>query len=59
MPQGLPPMASGLFGYMGYDAVRLMEDALPDLKPDRLDRLPDSIFCAQRWSRSSTMSRTW
>ncbi len=42
VPQGLPPMASGLFGYMGYDAVRLMEE-LPDLKPDRLG-LPDSIF---------------
>ncbi|MEP6147902.1 MAG: anthranilate synthase component I, partial [Nisaea sp.] len=23
LPENLPPMASGLFGYMGYDAVRL------------------------------------
>jgi anthranilate synthase component I len=42
VPQGLPPMASGLFGYLGYDLVRQVEK-LPDLKPDRLG-LPDSIF---------------
>jgi anthranilate synthase component I len=42
LPQGLPPMASGLFGYMSYDMVRLVEK-LPDLKPEKL-RLPDSIF---------------
>ena len=42
LPQGLPPMASGLFGYMSYDMVRLVEQ-LPDLKPEKLD-LPDSIF---------------
>src|SRR3546814_15825692 len=23
LPEGLPPMAAGLFGYMGYDAIRL------------------------------------
>ena len=23
LPDGLPPMAAGLFGYMGYDAIRL------------------------------------
>jgi anthranilate synthase component 1 len=42
LPQGLPPMASGLFGYMSYDMVRLAEQ-LPDLKPEKLN-LPDSIF---------------
>ena len=25
LPAGLPPMAAGLFGYLGYDMVRLME----------------------------------
>src|SRR5205085_7169739 len=26
LPEGLPPMAAGIFGYLGYDMVRLMED---------------------------------
>ncbi|MFO0997199.1 MAG: anthranilate synthase component I [Alphaproteobacteria bacterium] len=42
IPPGLPPMASGLFGYMGYDTVRLME-RLPDKNPDRLG-VPDGMF---------------
>ena len=42
VPAGLPPMASGLFGYLGYDMVRQVE-TLPDLKPDKLG-LHDSIF---------------
>jgi anthranilate synthase component 1 len=42
LPSGLPPMASGLFGYMGYDMVRLME-RIPDNNPDPLG-IPDSIF---------------
>src|SRR4030095_2514599 len=42
LPQGLPPMASGLFGYMSYDMVRLVEP-LPELKPGKL-QLPGSIF---------------
>ena len=42
LPDGLPPMAAGLFGYMSYDMVRLME-ALPDENPDVLG-LPDGIF---------------
>ena len=25
LPDGLPPMAAGLFGYLGYDMVRLIE----------------------------------
>ena len=42
LPPELPPMAAGLFGYMGYDMVRLMEK-LPPANPDPLG-LPDSIF---------------
>ena len=42
LPAGLPPMASGLFGYMGYDMVRLME-RLPTDKPAGLG-VPDSTF---------------
>jgi anthranilate synthase component 1 len=42
LPQSLPPMASGLFGYMSYDTVRLAEN-LPDISPDNL-KLPDGIF---------------
>ncbi|TDQ77716.1 anthranilate synthase component I [Dongia mobilis] len=42
VPRGLPPMASGLFGYLGYDMVRQVEK-LPELKPDKLG-LHDSIF---------------
>ena len=30
-----PPMAAGVFGYIGYDMVRLMED-LPEPNPDTL-----------------------
>jgi len=35
LPQGFPPMATGLFGYLGYDMVRLMEK-LPPAPPDKL-----------------------
>jgi anthranilate synthase component 1 len=38
----LPPMAAGLFGYMGYDMVRQVEK-LPDANPDEL-HIPESIF---------------
>lgn len=39
----MPPMAkSGLFGYMGYDMVRLIED-IPDNNPDPID-IPDSVL---------------
>lgn len=33
LPPHLPPMAAGLFGYLGYDIVRLVE-RLPDKAPD-------------------------
>ncbi|HEY4942023.1 MAG TPA: anthranilate synthase component I [Rhizomicrobium sp.] len=42
LPAGLPPMASGLFGYLGYDMVRLIE-RLPNVPPDPLG-LPDAIL---------------
>jgi len=42
LPAGMPPMAAGLFGYLGYDMVRLIE-TLPDVPPDPLG-LPDAIL---------------
>ena len=42
MPAVLPPMASGLVGYLAYDMVRLVEQ-LPDENPDVIG-VPDSIF---------------
>ena len=42
MPQGLPPAAAGLFGYLGYDMIRLVEN-LPDVNPDPLE-LPDAVM---------------
>jgi anthranilate synthase component 1 len=41
LPTGLPPMAAGLFGFLGYDMVRLLEE-LPQPNPDPLG-LPDAI----------------
>src|ERR1700722_14139538 len=35
LPRALPPMAVGLFGYLGYDMVRLIEKLGPP-PPDRL-----------------------
>lgn len=42
LPAELPPMAAGLFGYLGYDMVRYIEK-LPDPPPDPLN-LPESIL---------------
>jgi len=42
LPEDLPPMAAGVFGYMGYDMVRLMEH-LPHENKDVLG-LPDGLF---------------
>lgn len=42
LPEELPPMASGLVGYMAYDMARLAEK-LPDQNPDSIG-VPDSIF---------------
>ncbi|HEY2069669.1 MAG TPA: anthranilate synthase component I [Rhizomicrobium sp.] len=43
LPAGLPPMAVGLFGYLGYDMVRLIETKLGAPPPDTLG-LPDAIL---------------
>jgi anthranilate synthase component 1 len=40
--EGLPPMAAGVFGYLGYDTVRLIEDIGPP-NPGGLD-IPDAIL---------------
>ncbi|MDH3667409.1 MAG: anthranilate synthase component I [Paracoccaceae bacterium] len=42
LPDELPPMAAGLFGYLGYDMIRLVE-RLPEPNPDPLG-LPDAIM---------------
>jgi anthranilate synthase component 1 len=42
MPKSLPPMSAGLFGYMGYGMVGLME-RLPDANRDTLG-IPDGMF---------------
>ena len=42
LPEDLPPMAAGVFGYMGYDTVRLVEQ-LPDINPDPIG-LADATF---------------
>src|SRR5690349_9010900 len=42
VPEGLPSTAAGIYGYLGYDMVRLME-----VLPDRHDRglaLPDAVL---------------
>jgi anthranilate synthase component 1 len=42
LPDALPPMAAGLFGYLGYDMVRLMEE-LPPAKADPIG-MPDAVM---------------
>ena len=42
MPDDLPPMSVGLFGFLGYDMIRLVEH-LPDINPDPLG-LPDAVL---------------
>jgi anthranilate synthase component 1 len=42
LPDSLPPMAAGLFGYLGYDMVRLMEE-LPQPNPDPIG-IPDAVM---------------
>jgi len=42
LPLALPPMAAGVFGYLGYDMVRLMED-LPPPGRDPIG-IPDAIL---------------
>jgi anthranilate synthase component 1 len=42
LPEKLPPMAAGIFGYLGYDTVRLMEE-LPSPNPDPIG-IPDAVL---------------
>lgn len=42
LPADLPQASAGLFGYLGYDMVRLVE-RLPDVNPDPLG-LPDALM---------------
>jgi anthranilate synthase component 1 len=42
LPEALPPMAAGIFGYLGYDMVRLMEE-LPPSNPDPIG-IADAIL---------------
>jgi anthranilate synthase component 1 len=42
LPDDLPPMAAGVFGYMGFDTVRLVEH-LPDDRERAID-VPDALM---------------
>ncbi|MEO0566782.1 MAG: anthranilate synthase component I [Pseudomonadota bacterium] len=42
LPDDLPAASAGLFGYLGYDMIRLVEH-LPDVNPDVLG-LPDAVL---------------
>ena len=42
IPKNLPPMASGLVGYLGFDNIKLIEK-IPTNNPSKLN-LPDGIF---------------
>lgn len=42
LPDDVPPMAAGLYGYLGYDMIRLVEK-LPEPNPDPLG-LPDAVM---------------
>jgi anthranilate synthase component 1 len=42
LPDSLPPMAAGVFGYLGYDMVRQMEE-LPMPNPDPIG-IPDAVL---------------
>ncbi len=42
LPDGLPGAAAGLFGYLGYDMIRLVEH-LPNVNPDPIG-LPDAVL---------------
>ncbi|MDC3271935.1 anthranilate synthase component I [Hyphomicrobiales bacterium] len=48
LPTELPPMSAGIFGYVGYDAIRLIEN-IKDTLPEQ-NEFPDAMFM-----RPSTM----
>ncbi|MGH7248560.1 MAG: chorismate-binding protein, partial [Pseudomonadota bacterium] len=43
LPDKLPPMAAGIYGYLGYDMVRLVEDSLSGPAADPIG-IPDAIL---------------
>jgi len=43
LPPELPPMASGLIGYMSYDSIRLTEPTVSDNNPDTIE-IPLGLF---------------
>src|SRR5580693_9178547 len=43
LPDALPPMAAGIFGYLGYDIARLMEQSLAAPNPDPIG-IPDAML---------------
>jgi anthranilate synthase component 1 len=47
LPEALPPMAAGIFGYLGYDVVRLLEDTLDAPGPDPIG-IPDAVLVRPR-----------
>jgi len=73
LPEGLPAASAGLFGYLGYDMIRLVEK-LPDMPADTLG-LPDArlmrpsvvavldgvkgevTLCAPAWAGSGLSAR--
>ena len=42
LPEGMPQASAGLFGYLGYDMIRLVEH-LPNVPPDPMG-LPDAVM---------------
>src|SRR5215216_4023046 len=46
LPDKLPPMAAGIFGYLGYDLIRLIEN-LPSPNPDPIG-IPDAVLMRPR-----------
>ncbi len=42
LPEGLPAISAGLYGYLGYDMIRLVEH-LPNVKPDPIG-VPDAML---------------
>jgi anthranilate synthase component 1 len=73
MPEGMPAIAAGLFGYLGYDMIRLVEH-LPNVNPDPIG-VPDAtlirptivavldavksevIICSPAWANSGLSAR--
>ena len=46
LPHDLPAASAGLFGYLGYDMIRLVEN-LPNINPDPLG-VPDAVLLRPR-----------